>query len=74
MQIGNEQTAEEAEDDPAELVFTHQGHTERLRDVRWSAEEEGLLASVSDDCTLQVWKMKSELLKDDDELDVGVLE
>ena len=55
-------------------MFTHQGHTERLRDVRWSAEEEGLLASVSDDCTLQVWKMKSELLKDDDELDVGVLE
>ena len=74
MQIGNEQTAEEAEDGPAELVFTHQGHTERLRDVRWSAEEECLLASVSDDCTLLVWTMTSELLMDVVELDVGVLE
>ena len=45
-----------------------------MRDVRWSVEEEGMVASVGDDCTLQVWKMKSELYKDDDELFVGVLE
>ena len=41
--------------------------------MRWSAEEEGMVASVGEDCTLQVWKMKAGLYKDD-ELDVGILE
>ena len=34
--IGQEQTAEEAEDGPAELLFIHGGHTSRVNDIAWN--------------------------------------
>ena len=34
--IGLEQTAEEAEDGPAELLFVHGGHVSRVNDISWN--------------------------------------
>ena len=34
--IGQEQTAEEAEDGPAELLFVHGGHLSRVNDISWN--------------------------------------
>ena len=33
--IGEEQTPEDAEDGPPELLFIHGGHTSRVGDFRW---------------------------------------
>ena len=64
-QIGQEQSAEEEEDGSAELLFTHQGHTERVNDVRWNPQDAGVIASVGNDHTVQVWKISDSLFKDD---------
>ena len=39
--IGQEQTAEEAEDGPAELLFVHGGHVSRVNDISWNRYVEG---------------------------------
>lgn len=31
-----EQTADEAEDGPAELLFIHGGHTSKVNDISWN--------------------------------------
>lgn len=64
-QIGQEQSAEEEEDGSAELMFTHQGHTERVNDVRWNPQEEGVISSAGNDHTVQVWKISDSLFQDD---------
>ena len=38
--IGEEQTAEEAEDGPAELLFIHGGHTSKVNDLAWNPNVE----------------------------------
>lgn len=53
--IGTEQTPEDAEDGPPELLFLHGGHTSKVSDFSWNANNEWCLASVSEDNVLQVW-------------------
>jgi histone-binding protein RBBP4 len=55
--IGYEQTPEDAEDGPPELLFVHGGHTSKPVDLTWCPSEESTwhLASAADDNVLQVW-------------------
>jgi len=51
--IGEEQTPEDAEDGPPELLFIHGGHTAKVSDFSWNINHEFLIASVAEDNILQ---------------------
>mmetsp|Transcript_9618 Transcript_9618/g.14319 ORF Transcript_9618/g.14319 Transcript_9618/m.14319 type:complete len:433 (+) Transcript_9618:363-1661(+) len=79
--IGQEQSVEDAEDGPPELLFVHGGHTSKVSDFCWNRNDEWTIASVSEDNILQIWNMAEEIYagdddddNDDDELDEGELE
>lgn len=55
-QVGLEQTPEEAEQGPPELLFIHGGHTEVVSDVAWSPDLPWVLASVSNDNHLHIFR------------------
>ncbi|EPT03454.1 hypothetical protein FOMPIDRAFT_1058699 [Fomitopsis schrenkii] len=57
-QIGVEQTPDEQEDGPPELVFMHGGHTARPTDFCWAlgAAEAWTASSTSEDNILMVWQ------------------
>lgn len=65
--IGMEQTVEDAEDGPPELLFLHGGHTSKVSDISWNANDEWTLASVSEDNVLQVWNMAEEIYAEEDD-------
>ena len=64
--IGADQSAEDAEDGPPELLFIHGGHTSKISDMSWNTEDEWMVASVSDDNILQVWTMAENIYNPDD--------
>ena len=55
--IGREQTMEEAEDGDPALMFMHGGHTDKVSDIAWNPNEDWILASVSENNILQIWKV-----------------
>ena len=65
--IGQEQSAEDAEDGPPELLFFHGGHTSKVSDFSWNAKDDWSIASVSEDNVLQVWNPCEEIYAEDDE-------
>lgn len=65
--IGQEQSAEDAEDGPPELLFLHGGHTSKVSDFSWNAQEQWTVASVAEDNVLQVWNMAEEIYAVDDD-------
>jgi histone-binding protein RBBP4 len=68
--IGMEQTPEDAEDGPPELLFLHGGHTNKISDIAWNRNDPWTIASVSADNILQVWNVAEEIyVLDDDEGD-----
>ena len=71
--ICEEQSKEDAEDGPPELLFQHGGHTDKVRDLSWSPTDPWLMSTVSEDNILQVWQMASHINKDDeDDTDVDM--
>lgn len=48
--------AEDKELGPPELLFTHNGHTSKVFDISWNANDSWYLASVAEDNVLQVWR------------------
>ncbi|KAF6754238.1 histone acetyltransferase type B subunit 2 [Ephemerocybe angulata] len=56
--IGQEQTPDDQEDGPPELLFVHGGHTARPTDFCWApgVEENWTASSVSEDNVLMVWQ------------------
>ena len=52
--IGAEQTAEDAEDGPPELLFIHGGHTAKISDFSWNPHDEWVISSIAEDNILQV--------------------
>lgn len=60
--IGVAQSDEDKEEAPPELLFIHGGHTGRISDFGWCPHEPWVMASVSEDNILQVWKMVSKLI------------
>ena len=67
--IGQEQTPDDAEDGPPELLFVHGGHTSKLHDLAFSSNEDWVVASVSDDNALQVWQMAENIYAKYDDAD-----
>lgn len=57
--IGEEQSVEDAEDGPPELLFVHGGHTAKVSDVSWNLVDPWVLGSAAEDNILQVWQMVS---------------
>ena len=69
--IGEEQSPEDAEDGPPELLFIHGGHTAKVTDFGWSPNEQWVVASVAEDNILQVWQMAENIIMDGDEGEEG---
>ena len=69
--IGAEQSPEDAEDGPPELLFLHGGHTAKLSDFSWNGQDPWTVASVSEDNVLQVWQMAEEIYAGEDGDDEG---
>ena len=77
--IGMEQTPEDAEDGPPELLFLHGGHTSKVNDFSWNPNYEWCLGGVSEDNVMQVWSPAEDVYAeegdyeddDDDEEEEG---
>jgi len=65
-QIGHEQSSDDAEDGPPELVFVHGGHTDKVTDFSWNPNDPWVIASVADNNIVQCWQMTEELLTFED--------
>jgi len=65
--IGEEQTAEDAEDGPPELLFIHGGHTAKISDFSWNPNEPWVICSVSEDNIMQIWQMAENIYNEDAE-------
>uniref|UniRef100_A0A2K5D3B5 Histone-binding protein RBBP4-like N-terminal domain-containing protein n=1 Tax=Aotus nancymaae TaxID=37293 RepID=A0A2K5D3B5_AOTNA len=64
--IGEEQSPEDAEDRPPELLFIHGGHTAKISDFSWNPNEPWVICSVSEDSIMQVWQMAENIYNDED--------
>lgn len=62
--VGNQQTEEDAQDGPPELLFLHGGHTSKVLDFSWNynRENEWTIASVAEDNSLQVWMISADVV------------
>ncbi|KAG5513743.1 hypothetical protein PMAC_000781 [Pneumocystis sp. 'macacae'] len=69
--IGEEQSPEDAEDGPPELLFMHGGHTNRVSDLNWNLNDPWVLASSAEDNIVMVWQPANNIYKKDD-IDVQV--
>mmetsp|Transcript_30420 Transcript_30420/g.72175 ORF Transcript_30420/g.72175 Transcript_30420/m.72175 type:complete len:425 (+) Transcript_30420:58-1332(+) len=65
--IGEEQSPDDAEDGPPELLFIHGGHTAKIADFDWNATENWVVASVAEDNILQVWQVAENIYADQEE-------
>lgn len=65
--IGQEQSAEDAEDGPPELLFVHGGHTAKVFDFSWNANYPWCVSSVAEDNVLQVWQVAQSIYSDEDD-------
>ncbi|CAJ0944761.1 unnamed protein product, partial [Mesorhabditis belari] len=64
--IGEDQSPEDAEDGPPELLFIHGGHTAKISDFSWNPNEPWVVCSVSEDNIMQIWQMAEDICNDDD--------
>ncbi|KAI8144684.1 WD40-repeat-containing domain protein [Fennellomyces sp. T-0311] len=64
--IGEEQTAEDMEDGPPELLFMHSGHTNRISDFSWDPMERWVVASAGEDNIIQLWEMTKDIYANTD--------
>ena len=69
--IGMEQSPEDAEDGPPELLFIHGGHTSKVSDFSWNPLDPWTIASVSEDNVLQVWNFAEEIYAEEDNRSTG---
>ena len=68
--IGEQQTPQEAEDGPPELLFIHGGHTSKVSDFSWNPNQDWVISSVSEDNIVEVWQMSENIYLDEDELEM----
>ncbi|ORX92984.1 WD40-repeat-containing domain protein [Clohesyomyces aquaticus] len=61
--IGDEQTPEEAEDGPPELLFMHGGFTNRVCDFSWNKNEEWVMLAAAEDNQLQIFRPARKLVE-----------
>lgn len=55
--IGEEQSSDDAQDGPPELLFVHGGHTDKVSDFAWNPCQDWTMASTADNNIIQVWQM-----------------
>ena len=67
--IGMEQSPEDAEDGPPELLFVHGGHVAKVNDFSWNPNFEWCLGGVSEDNVMQIWCPAEDVYADGDEDD-----
>lgn len=65
--VGEEQTPEDSEDGPPELLFMHGGHTNRVSDFSWNMHDPWVVCSAADDNLIQVWKVAEAIVGGGDE-------
>jgi histone-binding protein RBBP4 len=63
--IGDEQTPEDAEDGPPELLFIHGGHTNKVADFSWNLNLPWVIGSAAEDNIVQVWQMAKNIYESD---------
>ena len=72
--IGMEQSPDDAEDGPPEMLFIHGGHTSKVNDFSWNPNYDWCLAGVSEDNVMQIWSPAEDIYceegDDDEEVDV----
>lgn len=64
--VGEEQTPEDQEDGPPELLFMHGGHTNHLADFSWNRNDPWVVCSAAEDNLLQIWKVADSIVNPDD--------
>lgn len=72
--IGAEQTPDDAEDGPPELMFVHGGHMAKVSDISWSPMAKWHVASTAEDNVLQVWEPSRHIRATDVDVDAKDLE
>jgi len=65
--IGEEQSPEDEEDGPPELLFIHGGHTNKVSDFSWNPNEPMVVCSVAEDNIMQIWQMTSNIYLDEND-------
>jgi histone-binding protein RBBP4 len=65
--VGEEQTPEDSQDGPPELLFMHGGHTNRISDFSWNKNNPWVLCSAADDNLIQVWRVAEAIVGGDDQ-------
>lgn len=60
---GMEQTPEDAEDGPPEMLFMHGGHTNRVSDFSWNRNDPWVICSAAEDNLIQVWRASRHLVE-----------
>jgi histone-binding protein RBBP4 len=60
--VGEEQTPEDGQDGPPELLFMHGGHTNRISDFSWNLHNPWVVCSAADDNLIQVWKLSESIV------------
>jgi WD40 repeat protein len=61
LRTGDEQSPEDSEDGPPELLFIHGGHTSKISDFAWNGNDDWVVASVAEDNILQIWQMAENI-------------
>ncbi|KAI8075287.1 WD40-repeat-containing domain protein [Gongronella butleri] len=69
--IGEEQTPEDAEDGPPELMFVHNGHTSRIAEFAWNPLDPWTIASAEENNVVQVWQVSSKIYTSKEQLDIS---
>lgn len=60
---GAEQTPEDAEDGPPEMLFMHGGHTNRVSDFTWNKNDPWVMCSAGEDNLIQIWRASRHLVE-----------
>lgn len=72
--VGKEQTPEDAEDGPPELMFMHGGHTNHIADFSFNRHDPYLMCSAAEDNLIHVWRPNDACLHGTDDEDVALEE
>jgi len=64
--VGEEQTPEDSEDGPPELLFMHGGHTSAISDFSFNMHDPWVICSAADDNLIQVWKAADAIVGGED--------
>ncbi|KDN52865.1 putative chromatin assembly factor 1 subunit C [Tilletiaria anomala UBC 951] len=64
--IGAEQTPDDAEDGPPELLFQHGGHTARPTDICWSPHDPWHMVTAAEDNVVQIWRPSRAITEEGD--------